>query len=490
MPRRLGLLALLTALSAACGGSCDEGGGTAQWGPCRSPELRDEEGGALILRGVSVSAGAKWSRDRLPPISREDLLRLEREMGLDAIRLLVFWEAIEPLPGVYDDAYVDAVGRFVETAGEAGLHVIVDMHQDVYGRGFGHGGAPRWTCDEDLYATYEEPESWFLGYIEPEVMQCFDRFYRDEGTRAAFAGAWAKLAERLRGTPGLVAYELLNEPFWGTSTAGKFEREVAPDLYREIIDVVRLEDRDTWIGVQPAPTASVGVPTELPRIDRERVMYMPHFYPVDVELGRGYYGDTRGLREQLGAMCNDARRLRTPLVIGEVGVRRDVQGASEYLADAYGLFDEARIGAFYWDLSRGGASSYGIWDREGRPAMQALQIARPYPRRISGRPVRWHWREPEGIFVSEWEETDDATGDSLVALPELAFPHGVDPYLEPPGPWRLENGTLFVERIGGPRRLTVLRRSQPTELATTRPEPGDGERPTPPARDPAPRSVR
>ena len=35
--------------------------------------------------------------------------------------------------------------RLLARFAEHGVHVILDMHQDVYGEGFGGNGAPRWT---------------------------------------------------------------------------------------------------------------------------------------------------------------------------------------------------------------------------------------------------------------------------------------------------------------------------------------------------------
>jgi len=145
-----------------------------------------------VLRGANVSADAKEADDFLPGIDEEELRSLHDDLGLNAIRLLVFWEAIEPMPGVYDDAYLEAVRAIAEAAGRQRLQVIVDMHQDVYGRGFGHAGAPRWACDERLYHSFVEPDEWYMGYLEPEVKACFDQLYEEGPTREAFLAAWGR----------------------------------------------------------------------------------------------------------------------------------------------------------------------------------------------------------------------------------------------------------------------------------------------------------
>ena len=64
-----------------------------------------------------------------------------RDWGMNAVRLLTTWAAVEPEQGVYDEAYLDALAERLDWAKDAGLHVVLDMHQDVYGEGFGFDGA-------------------------------------------------------------------------------------------------------------------------------------------------------------------------------------------------------------------------------------------------------------------------------------------------------------------------------------------------------------
>ena len=432
------------------GGSSD--GGAVETG---TSWIRDAEGGVLILRGTNVSGEAKGAPDFLPPYGRTDLERLRDELGMNAIRLLVFWEAIEPAPGAYDDSYLAAVRGLVEDSAAVGLLVVVDMHQDVFGRGFGHDGAPRWACDESLYASFAPPAEWFLGYFEPEVMACFDRFWSEPATRAAFAGAWARLARELAGAPSVLAYELLNEPSWGSSTPADFDRRIAPDVYGSLVDVIRAEDPGPFIAVEPASSANVGLATQLVPPERERLLYAPHFYPIALERGTGYDGNANALRSQVRRIADDAARLGLPPVVGELGARRDVSGAGPFLADAYDALDEHMVSAFQWDLGRGGEGSYGLWDEAGAPALQARMIARPHPARVAGVPVRWSWDADAGVFEAEWIEDGSATGESVFTLPRLVFPDGATPALDDGGAARVEGARLLVPQIGGARRLTI-----------------------------------
>ncbi len=443
---------------AACGAESDAtpdfdagaGDGGAEPPPARV-SLRDAEGRVLLLRGTNVEGAAKSAADHLPRQGVEDFRRLREELGLNAIRLLVFWQAIEPEQGVYDDAYLAAVRDVSSQAGEAGLLVLVDMHQDVYGEGFGFAGAPRWTCDESLYASFEPPAQWYLGYFEPEVMECFDRLYADPGLRAGFAAAWARLARELRDGAAVVAYEVLNEPSWGSGTSRDFDRRIAPALYGEVIDAIRAEDPRPHVAVEPASAANVGIPTDLVPPDRERLVYAPHYYPIAVERGDGYAGDVDALRSHLRVVLDDAAALGLPPVLTELGARPDVPGAEPYVRDLYDLLDEARLGAFQWEI-RGG---YDLVDDTGAPTAIGLAVARPYPARTAGALLSFHWDGEARVFTAEWEEDGTATADTIVITPSVAFPTGKTATLEDGGEAVDEGAQLRVPWIGGRRALRI-----------------------------------
>src|ERR1700680_607562 len=126
--------------------------------------FKDEHGRTLMLRGVNLGGrskvpfapnGATYIRDgffehqhvsfvgRPFPLEEADehFARL-RAWGLTFLRLLVTWEAIEHAgPGIYDEAYLDYVYEIVKKAGEEGIALFMDPHQDVWSRFSGGDGA-------------------------------------------------------------------------------------------------------------------------------------------------------------------------------------------------------------------------------------------------------------------------------------------------------------------------------------------------------------
>src|SRR5512139_2032394 len=93
-----GLAALALVVAAAgCGG---DGGVQLDGGV---PYLRDEAGRVVVYRGVNFTGEAKAPPDFTVALADEDLDRMAG-WGVTLVRFLVFWEAIEPTAGAYDEA--------------------------------------------------------------------------------------------------------------------------------------------------------------------------------------------------------------------------------------------------------------------------------------------------------------------------------------------------------------------------------------------------
>ncbi len=421
------------------------------------PWLRDESGRVIVLRGTNVSGDSKDPPDFAPNdyVTTADFARLHDELGMNAIRYLVFWEAIEPEPGAYDDAYLADVRARIDAARASGLEVVVDMHQDVYGRGFGFDGAPAWTCDQSLYDSFDthRPADWFLGYATTEVQTCFDRFWTDPDVRAAFARAWQHVAEALHGS--VFAYEVINEPHWGSSSVRDFERTILPAVYADCVDAIRTGDPDAYVLLEPASLANVGLGTNLLPPDRPRLVLAPHVYPPGLEQGTGWTGTRESLDDWMAGLRDDALTMNLPLIVTEVGARPSVEGATAYLRDVYDALDAAHVGALQGDAGRGG---YGIWTSDLTPSDVATSIARPHPARTAGVPRAWSWDADTRVFTYAWDEDGSASGETEITLPSLAFPSGADVVLEDGGQARVEGASVFVPQVGGARSLTLTAR--------------------------------
>ena len=438
-------------------------------------------GGRMLLRGVSCAASAKRQADRLPRLGpgvpgRDDFERIRRELGINAIRLLTFWEAVEPSPGCHDFEYLDSVRALATAAGEAGMAVLIDFHQDLFGPPFGEAGAPPWAAAA-AGVPFRRHEPWMLGYLEPNVRASFDRLYDDPILRASYVGSCALLARHLAAVPAVFGYDLLNEPGYGRTGVSDLEERALPRLYAEAIDAIRLHHPDAWAFLQPAPISSVGCRTRLEVPDRTGVVYAPHLYPIPVEVAGRFDGDGTVVARIMGQLLADAGRMGRPLVIGEVGVRRDTAGAADYLATVAEALDAACVGGFYWELGPSSSAGYGLLDPEGRPAATARAIARLAPRSLNGTLVALRTWPDTGWAMMRWVEPAGPGvgrgGATTVGLPTATFGRRWRAWLEDGGVVREIDGDLHIAPLspaGGSRGdrervLWVAGQAQPGERA-------------------------
>ncbi|QFG27299.1 cellulase family glycosylhydrolase [Actinomadura sp. WMMB 499] len=365
------------------------------------PTIVDERGRTLILHGLNTASSAKGPSG-LPWIERADVAREARELGTNSVRYLVQWKNIEPEPGRYDDAYLDDVAERVAWYREQGMHVILDMHQDIYGPAACEGsgnGAPAWATHTDgLPCTPQTP--WVLTYVQPAVIRAYDHFWNNTGEhpelKQRYTAMWRHVAQRFADDPAVLGYDLYNEPFGGTRQFGFFEGPILTPFYQGIVNAIREVDRDNWIFVAPqALGPNEGAETSLgtigdPRPGDPRLVFAPHFYPGGVDIGGSYDGFTELLVKAQFLLWKRnmpaaARRLGMPIWLGEVGgMPASAPGAAEFTGDWLEMADDLGIGWAYWSSDPGGA---GPTDGDGNPTLFAELLARPYPRAVAGTPT-------------------------------------------------------------------------------------------------------
>ena len=198
--------------------------------------IRDPLGRDVLLRGVN--AGSK-SGDFLPAHTDADVASLVKATGINFVRLYISWRAVEPTPGTYDTDYLDGVVKHVERWNAHGVYVLVDMHQDLWGGPFTSNGAPDWATLGKAGARTAIPAGlpWQARYAEPAVWGSFEALWSNrrvpatgKGLQDHYAAAWAAVASRLKGRPGVVGYDLINEPFFGAEVARELKGIVVSAL--------------------------------------------------------------------------------------------------------------------------------------------------------------------------------------------------------------------------------------------------------------------
>jgi hypothetical protein len=232
--------------------------------------FRDEHGRRVLLRGVNLGGSSKVPASpdgatyrsegffnhrevsfvgRPFPLAKADEhFRRLRRWGLTFLRFIITWEAIEHAgPGQYDEAYLDYLRAVVVKAGEHGMSVFIDPHQDVWSRFSGGDGAPGWTLEAvgfDLsrfkgtgaaivHATHGDPFPrmiWPTNRFKLAAGTMFSLFFGgndfapntrvggepvQEFLQRHYCEAVRQAALRLHDLPHVIGYDTLNEPSAG-----------------------------------------------------------------------------------------------------------------------------------------------------------------------------------------------------------------------------------------------------------------------------------
>lgn len=358
----------------------------------RNGLLTTEEGHVLLLRGVNLSGQAKLTPGHLYDLTPEDIDILLRS-GINSVRFLTFWKAITPTPDTVDASYLDAWLAQLEALTGAGLYVVIDMHQDLWGVPFATHGAPEWACPAEITAGYEPESPWWINYTSSQVTGCFDRFWSDPDLQAAFTAAWLAVAEAVCPNPRVVGFDLLNEPWPGSGLFDEdWDNDVLLPFYLRVADAIEAVCPGRLYFVEPSAAFVVGLAPTLviPEERRDRVVFAGHFYPPAVHEpdGGGYDGDIDALEEEILAVIGFQLENDTAVWIGEFGGITTNDSFSSYMIDLHGLLAGWNVSTALWDYSRSD-SGFAFLDAEGRlKPVFAPVYATPVPTRVPSPPVQ------------------------------------------------------------------------------------------------------
>lgn len=388
-----------------------------------------------------------------------EVFRHIADSGFNAVRLVIEWYQIEALQGVYDTAYLELLRQHVQWADEAGLFVFVDMHQDMFGRGFNGDGAPYWACDQSYYDSYHPDPVFFLNYFSGQVRACFQKFWTTPALRRSQETAAQAAAERIAGYDHLIGFDTFNEPSFGTTSIASFERSALMPFHEEFAAVVGKAIPGRAFFFEPALTftglrqcAFEGPVTAFTGV------FAPHYYNPSVELAQLWDGNEDEVHDIVTLAADTAQRLQVPWIFGEMGGSKLTPNFSEYLFTLYRELDQRLAGAFLWLYQKGDNGFHLIDQSTNDWTPHARAFLRPVPSLVAGTPTAFSWDYANGIFQFSWT-ADPQAGETEIILPawvvEVGFEVGVNgaptsPMLNPRG-----NRLLIAASSPGPMTIEI-----------------------------------
>lgn len=488
-------LAACAALAVAVAGCGSSHGGSSPStdDPAMARFFTDTEGRALVLHGANVASSAKTSPDRMPDFLESEAGLLANEFGFNYVRYLLSWDGAEPEPGVYDETYFQGVEKRLDWLHAAGIHVMLDMHQDVWSVYTCGNGNPEWTVRTDGIPM--EPacrSTWSFNYFQAAVTRNFDNFWA--GDRGAhpdlqqhFAAMWRVVAQRFKDHPAVIGYDILNEPYPGSyfdkveagtrrspkdgAPSAAFDVELFGPFYQRVADSIREVDSEHWIFFEPRFGApGNGSPSWIPRIEDRRpgaprIAYAPHLYSAIAEASNVYLAANDTVPAWERERRTEVERQDGPLVIGEWGFTWTMTDAAQYYVDVLDMADRLMASWAYWAFDPGGPTGWAFYDRAtGSPNPSSQYLARPYPQRIGGVPTSYDYDVASRTLTLTFTERRGVTAPTeLYVGAHRHYPDGW--HLEssdPDGSWTSswdaarEVVTVTTPRTGGEHTLRIL----------------------------------
>jgi endoglycosylceramidase len=383
--------------------------------------------------------------------------RLATDWGFNFVRYLILWDALEPQPGEYSQSYLNKVEDRMDWFAEAGIHVVIDMHQDVYSRVFCCDGAPAWAIRDDGLPFFPQP-LWQLNYFQPAVTRAFDNFWDYGGPHSDlqdhYVEAWVHVALRLRDHPAVIGYDLMNEPFPGSYTSkievlggvdpnnqsAFFEQTLLRPFYERVIHGIRQVDPDAWVFYEPRFAGPAnGFPSYIEPLadvrDEPRLVSSPHFYSFLVDIAGSYTPDDPAFPRFIENRRTEMAIQRAPLVIGEWGAVDTTPDIVPFFEHFLRMADAESSGWAFWEYTTGGG--FAMLDANGveKPYMNSL--VRAYPQRVAGHPLDYGYDPTSRVMTLTFRNVDGVTGPTEIYVPAVRhYPGGFEvASSDPDGAW-------------------------------------------------------
>ncbi len=208
----------------------------------------DEHGRERIFYGLNVCDKEHFGTGKTDYSYSPDEFPFEQfaDLGFNIIRLGFTWSVIEPQPRVYNNKFLTSVERFLDKCKEHGIYAFLDMHQDLYSHHCFGDGAPRWATLTDPYVPFKPAFVWAEPYFYGRAChKAFDNFWDNKkvngiGLQDYFADTWKHIANRFKDHPALFGFDLLNEPFPGSS-AMKISKKVVSQVVKVTLKDKRIK---------------------------------------------------------------------------------------------------------------------------------------------------------------------------------------------------------------------------------------------------------
>jgi len=433
MRRGIGVALSLLLCLGACGGSgSGSGNEEAKLGPVgvlrhEGRWFVDETGRVVGLHGVNFV-------QKFPPVAPAEVgfdaddAAFLRDQGFNVVRLGVVFGAVMPEPGVIDTEYVEAIAATTRVLAEAGLYVLLDVHQDGYGPAVHGNGFPAWATLTDGLPNPPDPFPTYY-VTNPALQRAFDNFWENlpgpDGVplQEHYATALRVVAAAVAAEERVLGYDLMNEPWPGTDFSPclngcpEIEQARLVPFGERVTAAIRAVDAEHFVFSEPWVLFNFGeTDTSIDGIGAPQSGLSFHVYALDAEHDEAVVD-----RAIAASMRGDA------ILITEFGASNDVATIRRLTA----AFETRLVPWVFWTWDE-----HLIIDKSQPPAEDNIRTAvvealtRPFATATNGTPTSAVFDPETRTLTAVWTTVlpggNAASADlpTTIVLPRRTYPQG------------------------------------------------------------------
>ena len=416
--------------------------------------ITDSQGRVYITSGVNLVSKLAPYKPSATGFSADDAAYLKAN-GIDSVRLGLIWKAAEPRPGVYDDAYIDDLIATTRMLDSYGISTLVDAHQDMENEKFQGQGFPDWAVLDKGVPSFPQLGFPTNSLVNLGLLVSWDAFLDNEkgpggvGLQDRYAAMWAHVAQRFQGVPGVLGWDIMNEPMAGSKWGecldwqNRCPQVVAKlqQMHEKAGKAIRAVTDDGVVMYEPIALITLGAPalTGAPGVKNQALSY--HLYCPFITLFNNQWICDQGFDDDLhkDSLAKAARDGSASLMT-EWGATNNL----EILTSTVDRAAKYMVGHQWWAYCACGdpttidQTGQGLVEDPSKPLVGANLrqqktdvLATPHPRAVAGTPRRYRFDRATRTFSLDYTVRKPATvgsfpsgSETLISVPKSQYPSG------------------------------------------------------------------
>ncbi|KAF9199520.1 hypothetical protein BGZ49_010336 [Haplosporangium sp. Z 27] len=416
----------------------------------------DAQGRSRFFHGTNmVSKSFPWHLDVVNFVPGRSIVQKDidflKSININSIRLGVHWAGVEPVRGQYNQTYLDITNGIIAKFQENGIYTLVDQHQDVLAAQLCGHGVPLWFVQPNwVIASHGFPVpqtstpfpvdanglpsaancnsiDWSTSYLSYAVGNAFGRFYSNYNNLAdAWAAYWTTVAGSYGSMPGVLGYDLMNEPWVGDHMAdptllvpGKADGVNLEPMWNKGNTAIRAVDNTTIVFFEGTTYDILSGFNNVPGGDGSKTAQSYHYYkPPQLST----------IQTTIQNRISDATRLRTTGMLTEFQFWDSSPASLALILQATQQADK------YLQSWQGWAYE-NLWSSSGSfDPLLARTYARTYAEATAGATKTLYFQDTTAKYWVSWVADTSITAPGLIRIaPQYYYPDGIRVFFVPAG---------------------------------------------------------